>query len=256
MLSIDERVRFGEPFEILELRQPNIRLVHGVSPNARGGRRVRHLPDGHRRVPQAVPGLGQERHAARLRARPLDPDAGVWTHWVLWAFGGKLVDLQGWIVIDSAQTLAALEYARELYQTFVPGTTSWLDPDNNEAFLAGRISLTANGVSIYHAAKNSDDPGLKAIAEDIRHANFPVGPVGTPTELFLISQAMVFNHTPHPNAAKAYLRFMWEWEREQYEPWQKASPSVPFLAGTAFQPVENTPYVPGRTRRAQNVGCW
>jgi multiple sugar transport system substrate-binding protein len=152
-----------------------------------------------------VPGLGQERHATRLRARQFDPNAGVWTHWVLSAFGGKLVDLQGWIVIDSAQTLAALGCARELYQTFVPGTTSWLDPDNNEAFLAGRISLTANGVSVYYAAKNSDDPGLKAIAEDIRHANFPVGPVGTPTELFLISQAMVFNHTPHPNAAKAYL---------------------------------------------------
>jgi multiple sugar transport system substrate-binding protein len=148
-------------------------------------------------------------------------DASVWTHWVLWAFGGKLVDLQGWIVIDSAQTLAALEYARELYQTFVPGTTSWLDADNNEAFLAGRISLTANGVSIYYAAKNSDDPAMKAMAEDIQHANFPVGPVGTPTELFLISQAMVFDHTPYPNAAKAYLRFMWE--REQYEPWQKAS---------------------------------
>jgi len=148
-------------------------------------------------------------------------DASVFAHWVLWAFGAKLVDLQGWIVIDSAQTLAALEYARELYQTFVPDTTSWLDPDNNEAFLTGRISLTANGVSIYYAAKNSDDPAMKAIAEDIQHANFPVGPAGSPTELFLISQAMVFNHTKYPNAAKAYLRFMWE--REQYEPWQQAS---------------------------------
>lgn len=148
-------------------------------------------------------------------------DASVWTHWVLWAFGGKLTDTAGLVVIDSAQTLEALEYARELYQTFVPGTPSWLDPDNNEAFLAGRISLTANGVSIYYAAENSDDPSIRAIAEDIQHANFPVGPVGAPTELFLISQAMVFNHTRYPNAAKAYLQYMWE--RERYEPWQRAS---------------------------------
>ncbi|MCW5700167.1 MAG: extracellular solute-binding protein [Rhodospirillales bacterium] len=148
-------------------------------------------------------------------------DASVFAHWALWAFGGKLVDLQGWVVIDSAQTLAALEYARELYQTFVPGTTAWLDADNNEAFLAGRISLTGNGVSIYYAAKNATDPAMQAIADDIQHANFPVGPVGSPTELFLISQAMVFNHTPYPNAAKAYLQFMWE--REQYERWQRAS---------------------------------
>jgi multiple sugar transport system substrate-binding protein len=32
---------------------------------------------------------------------------------------------------------------------------------------------------------------------------------------------MVFRHTKYPQAAKEYLRFMWE--REQYEPWQQAS---------------------------------
>ncbi|HET6521490.1 MAG TPA: extracellular solute-binding protein, partial [Geminicoccaceae bacterium] len=148
-------------------------------------------------------------------------DGTVWTHWLLWAFGGKLVDLGGLTVIDSVQTEAALEYARELYQTFVPGTTSWLDPDNNRAFLAGEIGLTANGVSIYDAARKADDPRVQEIAGDIRHANLPVGPVGAPTELFLFTQAMVYGYTPYPNAAKEYLRFMWE--REQYEPWQTAA---------------------------------
>ncbi len=148
-------------------------------------------------------------------------DATVWTHWLLWAFGGKLVDLGGLAVIDSVQTEAALEYARELHALFPPGTGQWLDPDNNRAFLAGEISLTINGVSIYDAARRSDDPALQVIAEDIRHANLPVGPVGRPTELFLFSQAMIYDHTPYPNAAKEYLRFMWE--REQYEPWQTAA---------------------------------
>jgi multiple sugar transport system substrate-binding protein len=148
-------------------------------------------------------------------------DATIFTHWLLWAFGGKLVDIGGLTVIDSIQTRAALDYARELYQTFVPGTTGWLDPDNNLAFDAGEISLTMNGVSIYHNAKTSDDARLREIAEDIRHANLPVGPIGTPTELFLFTQAMVYNHTAFPNAAKAYLAFMWE--REQYEPWQTAA---------------------------------
>jgi len=152
---------------------------------------------------------------------PAVGDATVWTHWCLWAFGGKLVDLGGLTVVDSVQTEAALEYARTLYQTFAPGTTEWLDPDNNRAFLAGEISLTFNGVSIYDQAKKADDPALQAIAEDIRHANLPVGPVGAPTELFQLTQAMIYNHTQYPNAAKEYLRFMWE--REQYEPWQAAA---------------------------------
>lgn len=152
---------------------------------------------------------------------PAVGDATVWSHWCLWAFGGKLVDIGGLTVIDSVQTQAALEYAQALYETFPAGTTEWLDPDNNRAFLAGDISLTFNGVSIYDQARNSDDPALQSMADDIRHGNLPIGPVGAPTELFQPTQAMIYNHTRFPNAAKEYLRFMWE--QEQFEPWQAAA---------------------------------
>ena len=81
-------------------------------------------------------------------------------------------------MIDSPETIKALEYAKELYGTFVPGTLSWLDPNNNKAFLDGQISLTNNGISIYYAAKTSTDPKVKEMAADINHANMPVGPVG------------------------------------------------------------------------------
>jgi multiple sugar transport system substrate-binding protein len=148
-------------------------------------------------------------------------DANTWTHWLVWSFGGKLVDGKNKVVINSPQTLQALEYARELYQTFAPGTLSWLDPSNNEAFLDDRISVTGNGISIYHAAKTSQDPRLKAMAADIGHARPPIGPVGRPTELHLFLSQMIFKYTQYPNAAKEYLRFMME--REQYEPWQQAS---------------------------------
>ena len=59
------------------------------------------------------------------------------------------------------------------------------------------------------------------MAADIEHANLPIGPVGTPTELHLFFNQMIFKYTKYPNAAKEYLRFMME--KEQYEPWQKAS---------------------------------
>ena len=35
--------------------------------------------------------------------------------------------------------LKAIEYAMELYKTFIPGTEGWLDVNNNRAFLAGEI---------------------------------------------------------------------------------------------------------------------
>jgi multiple sugar transport system substrate-binding protein len=146
-------------------------------------------------------------------------DGNTWTHWLIWSHGAKLVDDSNKVVIDSPQTIQALEYAKELYATFVPGTLSWLDPNNNKAFLDGQVSLTANGISVYYAAKN--DPKLADLAKDIQHANMPVGPVGRPTELNLFTQAMVFKYSKFPQAAKEYLRFMWE--KEQYEPWQQAA---------------------------------
>jgi multiple sugar transport system substrate-binding protein len=140
---------------------------------------------------------------------------------VIWAFGGRLVDEHNKVVINSPETVKALEYARELYPTFVPGTLSWLDPNNNKAFLDGQISVTSNGISIYYAAKTSSDARLKELAADINHAAFPIGPVGRPTELNLFFNQMIFKYTKYPQAAKAYLTFMME--KEQYEPWQQAS---------------------------------
>jgi multiple sugar transport system substrate-binding protein len=148
-------------------------------------------------------------------------DANGWCHWLIWAFGGKMVDEQNRLAINSKETAAALEYARELYPTFIPGTLSWLDPNNNKAFLAGDISLTNNGISIYYAAKTSQDAKMRELAKDIDHAGFPIGPVGHPTASALFFTCVIFKYTKYPNAAKEYLRFMME--KEQYESWQRAA---------------------------------
>jgi multiple sugar transport system substrate-binding protein len=148
-------------------------------------------------------------------------DGNNWAHWLLWSHGGMMVDPQGKVVIDSPETIAALEYARELYKTFVPGTLSWQDPSNNKAFLDGQVSLTANGISVYYAAKNSKDPKVKEMVSDIQHSHLPIGPIGKPTELMQITQMMLFKYSKYPNAAKAYMQFMME--ADQYNPWMEAA---------------------------------
>src|SRR5438067_2079093 len=148
-------------------------------------------------------------------------DGNVWTHWLVWAHGGKMVDEKGNVVIASPETEAALNYGKQLYETFIPGTLSWLDPNNNKAFLDGQIGMTTNGISIYYAAKNSQDAKIKEMTADIGHANLPVGPVGKTTAPNLFFPMMVFKYSKYPNAAKAYLAFMME--KQQYEPWQQAS---------------------------------
>ena len=141
----------------------------------------------------------------------------LWTNWLIWSHGAKLVDKDNRVVIDSPETLRALDYAKEMYATFIPGTLSWLDPSNNKAFLDGQISVTNNGISIYYAAKNSPDPKLKELAADIYHSSFPIGPAGVPTESNLFFNQMIMKYTKYPQAAKEFLRFMME--QEQFDPW-------------------------------------
>jgi multiple sugar transport system substrate-binding protein len=178
-------------------------------------------------VPRDFPGflelckaLQQAGHPAGFALGHAVGDAG-WTDWVLWGFGSSTIDEDQKVVIDNPQTIEALNYAKELYSTFIPGTLAWLDPSNNKAFLAGEVGLTGNGISIYYAAKNSEDAAMKEVAQDIGHGDYPVGPVGFPTQGALVINSMIFSFTEYPNAAKEYLRFMME--EEQYAAWQAAA---------------------------------
>ena len=144
-------------------------------------------------------------------------DANGFCHWLIWTFGGAMVDENQHVIINSKETIEALKYGKALYETFIPGTQSWLDPSNNKALIAGEIGLTQNGVSLYFSIKNSPDPKIAALAADINHARMPIGPVGHSTEVALAINAMAFKHTKYPNAAKAYLAFMME--APQYDHW-------------------------------------
>lgn len=150
-------------------------------------------------------------------------DGNNYAHWLLWSHGGKMVDEGGKVVINSPETMKSIEYAMELYKTFIPGTESWLDVNNNRAFLAGELSVIANGISAYRTAQiNKDnDPKLTEIAKDIRTTNLPIGPVGQSVELHQTTVGVIFNYTPYPNAAKAYLQFMFE--EAQMSDWIKGS---------------------------------
>jgi multiple sugar transport system substrate-binding protein len=122
-------------------------------------------------------------------------DTNDWVQSCMWAHGGKAVDDHDNVVIDSPDTRAALEYAKQLYPTYIEGVLSWLDPSNNKAFLADQISLTLNGISIYTVAKNSPDPALQETAGDMDYANLPVGPVGFPTEQQNVLNTYVYSYT-------------------------------------------------------------
>ncbi|HRW08174.1 MAG TPA: extracellular solute-binding protein [Caldilineaceae bacterium] len=94
---------------------------------------------------------------------------------VLWAFGGKEFNEDGSLALDSEETLAALEFAIQLHNDAGdPGEIGYDDGANNAAFLASKLSMTANVNTIYLPATKNDP----ALAEAMNHALPPQGPAG------------------------------------------------------------------------------
>jgi multiple sugar transport system substrate-binding protein len=146
-------------------------------------------------------------------------DGNAWVYWCLWAHGGNVVDKNDKVVINSPETEKALNFAKALYAEMIPGTAAWNDASNNKAFLAGEISWTDNGISIYVAAKK--DPTKNEIAKDMDHAVWPVGPIGKPTELHLMYPILAMTYTKYPQACKALMAFMLE--ADQFNKWLEAA---------------------------------
>jgi multiple sugar transport system substrate-binding protein len=179
---------------------------------------------GYDTVPNDLPGFLEMCRKLRALGHPAGfslghalGDATGYANWLLWTHNAYLVDENGKIALDSKETVAALKYATELQKTLIDGTLSWNDAGNNQAFAAGQISLTFNGVSIYYALKNSKDEKQRAMANDTNHQLQPTGLAPSSLQSATVLNAMLFKHSKYPNAAKEYLRFMME--AEQYGPW-------------------------------------
>lgn len=177
---------------------------------------------GFKEMPKDLPGFLELCKALKKNNTPAgfalghaSGDGNAWTHWLLWAHNAWLVDKDDKVIINSPETVKALEYTKALSETFIPGTGSWNDSSNNKAFLAGELHCTNNGISIYVAAQA--DATKKEIEQDVEHAYYPVGPIGKPTELQLHVPILAFKYSKNPQAAKAFIAFMLE--KPNFDPW-------------------------------------
>jgi multiple sugar transport system substrate-binding protein len=185
---------------------------------------------GFKEIPKDTAGFMELMKALKAKSVPggfalgrASGDGNAWVHWCLWAFGGNLVDAKDKVIINSPETVKALEYAKEMSTHFVPGCAGWNDSFNNKAFLESQVSLTNNGVSIYAAAKANagKDPKAKEVLEDMNHSLWPVGPVGKPTEFHICYPMLGMKYSKFPQAVKAFLAFTLE--AENYNPWLQSA---------------------------------
>jgi multiple sugar transport system substrate-binding protein len=146
-------------------------------------------------------------------------DGNNFAHWIVWSHGGKMVDESGKVTINSPRRSRVCATPANSISNTIPGTNPGSTSTTTAPSWPVTCPVTANGVSLYYSAKN--DPKMADLAKDIKTAQLPVGPVGQPVELHQTTQAVIFKHTKFPNAARAYLQFMFE--KPQMDAWITAS---------------------------------
>ncbi len=83
---------------------------------------------------------------------------------VLWSFGGAVQDTEGRPVLQSKETVAALEYVRALYkEAMTPEVFTWDPASNNRMMLAGRASFVCNAISVTRTAEKENPELAKKI---------------------------------------------------------------------------------------------
>ena len=142
-------------------------------------------------------------------------DAPSFSYPLLWSFGGKEVDEDGKVAIDSEETLMACEYLTAFWDKCCDTSgLSWDDASNNRAFFAETIGATLNGASIYFAARHTPEKAPPGLADKIGHFLFPKGPAGQYSTILPFTHAIA-RYSKQKDAARDFIRFLMD--KKNYE---------------------------------------
>ena len=175
---------------------------------------------GYNTFPETWDALRDAGKKLKAKGRPLGQTAGhtfgdapSWWYPYLWSWGGKEVEADGkTVVLNSRETVESVKFAVGFWKdTCDEGGLAWDDSSNNRAFLAGSISATNNGASIYIEAKRRPEAyqteNGTPMWKDILHARIPKGPGGQ-FNLPVPFTDMLMGYSKNQKAAKDFLRWM------------------------------------------------
>ena len=136
-----------------------------------------------------------------------------WYAW-FWGYGGTEVNEDASeVTLNSAETVAGIEAAVELFNTgFIDGVLAWDDGSNNRSYLAGEVACTLNGASIYFVA-NRDFPDVAEVSD---HGLHPAGPAGRFSYQGGRSHG-IFSYSENVDAVKEFMLHIRQ--PDQYNPW-------------------------------------
>ena len=126
---------------------------------------------------------------------------------LLYCYGGFIQNEQNRIVIGQGSNrrgaIQALEVMRDIYRNGMSDEVfAWTAASNNQAFLAGRLSVALNAISIARSAENS---GNTALSDDTWLSSIPRGPVTRLGNEHVMGVFVIWKFAKNKEAAKKDL---------------------------------------------------
>jgi multiple sugar transport system substrate-binding protein len=129
-------------------------------------------------------------------------DSNMAGHALLWSYGASVQDENENVVLDSPETLAAVEFMQKLYQgAMTDEVFAWNAASNNEGLIAGKLSYILNSISAYRS--------LQEVNPEVADDTFFVPALEGPSTA-LAAQHVMYNYivpqgARNPDAAKEFL---------------------------------------------------
>jgi multiple sugar transport system substrate-binding protein len=122
---------------------------------------------------------------------------------LLYCYGAALQTAEGQPNINTKGTIEALKVMREIYRNGMSDEVfAWTAASNNQAFLAGRLSLAVNAISI---ARSAEDSGNTALSDDTWIRPIPRGPVRALGNEHVMGVYFIWRFAQNKAAAKKFI---------------------------------------------------
>jgi multiple sugar transport system substrate-binding protein len=130
-------------------------------------------------------------------------DSNMFLMSLLYCYGGALQTAAGLPSINTKGTIEALKVMKEIYQNGESDEVfAWTAASNNQAFLAGRLSLAVNAISI---ARSAEDSGNTALSDDTWIRPIPRGPVRALGNEHVMGVFFIWKFAQNKETAKKYI---------------------------------------------------
>jgi multiple sugar transport system substrate-binding protein len=130
-------------------------------------------------------------------------DSNMFLMSLMYCYGGALQTVDGRPNINTKGVIDALRVMKEIYQNGESDEVfAWTAASNNQAFLAGRLSLAVNAISI---ARSAEASGNTALSDDTWIRPIPRGPVRALGNEHVMGVFFIWKFAQNKEAAKKYI---------------------------------------------------